>query len=267
LTKNNWASSKHSFTVQTRKHAATAQLESGLLREMKMFRIFASVFLGFALASAPVAAATNWNLTADYLPAANPNGAWTYGSISGSTFSALAWNAPTSSYGIGAVGETFIYQNNSGFSDYGIAPGKISLESDWGNAAVRWTAPSTGQYMFAIGVGGTTANGPGGFGNNFAQYAGVKINGVDVAPGSFFGNVKQWGFSVTLSANSTVDTFVLNPGFASGGNTQTEISVSAVPEPASALAFGLGLGALLIVRRQVGRQAAGDLSGACALPR
>jgi hypothetical protein len=200
--------------------------------------------------SASVSAATSWNLATDYAQNANPNGEWSYGEISGSAFSPLSWNSPTNSYGVAAVGQTFIYQNTSGIFDFGINPGKVSLESDWGNPAARWTAPSSGDYLFLIAVGGTLDSGPTGYGNNFAQYAGVKINGVDVTADSFIGNIKQWSFSATLAANATVDTFVLNPGFANGGNTQTEISISAVPEPSGVLVFGLGLGVLFNARKR-----------------
>jgi hypothetical protein len=203
-----------------------------------------------ATLTASATAATSWDLATDYIDATNPNGAWTYGKIPGGTFSALAWNAGTSSYGIAAAGETFIYKRNAAVTDYGIAPGKVSLEADWGDAAVRWTAPTSGDYAFTVAVGGTTASGPGGFGNNFASRAGVRVNGLDQVETGFASNIKAWSFTVTLAAGGTVDTFVLNPGFAAGGNTQTEISVSAIPEPASAWLLALGLGAVALRRRQ-----------------
>jgi PEP-CTERM motif len=217
---------------------------------MKFQSLALPLLLSVATASAPALAATSWNLAADYASATNPNGAWTYGKIPGGSFSALAWNAGTNSYGIGAVGETFIYKNNTGVTDFGIAPGKVSLEADWGDPAVRWTAPTAGQYVFTIAVGGSTVSGPNGFGNNFANSAGVRVNGVNQVANSFASNIQSWGFTVTLTAGSTVDTFVLNPGFALGGNTQTEISVSAVPEPASALLLVLGIGGLALQQRR-----------------
>lgn len=209
-----------------------------------------SICIALSLATAGAFAAPSWNLAGDYLEDTNPNGQWTYGQTSGGTFSALAWNAATSSYGIAAAGETFIYQNTRGYYDFGIDPGKVSLEADWGNPAVRWIAPSSGSYTFAVAIGGSTAGGPGGFGNNFASYAGLTIDGVDRAANSFAGNVKAWSFTEFLGAGAVVVAFVTNPGYANGGNTQTEMAISMIPEPSSIVLMGLGLGALLLRGRR-----------------
>ena len=96
----------------------------------------------------------------------------------------------------------------------------MSLEADWGDPAVRWTAPTAGAYSFTVAIGGTTASGLGGFGNNFVQYAGVRINGIDQNDTAFASNIRVWNFTVSLSTGDTVDTFVLNPGFAAGGRWQ-----------------------------------------------
>jgi hypothetical protein len=217
--------------------------------------------LSFLLASTAIAvsasAASSWDLATDYAVPTNPNGAWTYGEVPGGSFSALAWNAhawnpETGTYGVAAVGETFIYKRDVAGTDYGIAQGKVSLEADWGDPAVRWSAPTAGTYAFTIAIGGSTAWGTGGYGNMFAKYGGVKVNGIAQTEDAFVGNIKSWSFTAMLAAGGTVDTFVLNPGFANGGNTQTEISVSAVPEPASVLLLALGIGVLTLRRLQCG---------------
>lgn len=209
----------------------------------------APILVAWALASTSAMAVGTWDLVGDYLTNTNPNGAWTYGEIPGGVFGPLAWDAGTSSYGVSAVGNTFIFQN-TGVFDFGIGTGKVSLEADWGAPAVRWTAPAAGSYQFIIAVGGPTTPGPSGFGNNFATHAGVSVNGVSQTADSFAGNVKAWSFIAALALGETVDTFVLNPGFANGGNTQTDIAVTAVPEPNTAMLLSLGLVLVLVgVRR------------------
>lgn len=191
-----------------------------------------------AVVQVPAAA---WSLAGDYQEAQNPNGAWQYGQMAGGSFQALAWNASTSSYGVAAAGNAFVYKRTAPGADFGIASGQVSLESDWGTAAVRWTAPAAGSYAFSVDIGGSLMSGPGGYGNNFALLSQILVDGVSVAPSSSIDGangtfkLQSWQFTRALQAGATVDTFVVNPGYASGGNTQTLIGITAaVPEPASA---------------------------------
>lgn len=192
-----------------------------------------------------------WNLATDYIGSnlTNPNGQWSYGQYTGSNpefFQLLGWNAPTKSYGVDGPGNAFIYQNLGAY-DYGIGTGQISLEADWKNPAVRWTAPEAGTYTFQIDIGGSTANGAGGSGNRFAQFAELKIRGVD-KQGTYASspNMKTWSFTQVLNSGDTVDALVRNPGYEGYGNTQTQFVVTqVVPEPASMIAIGLGVAGLL----------------------
>jgi len=193
-----------------------------------------------------------WDLKGDWAPTNNPNGQWSYGAVNGGVFTPLAWTGV--SYGVNANGNVFIYQNNTGSLAYGVQPGDITLEADWGNAAAQWTAPTAGRYSFTIAMGGTLQTAGGGYGNNFAQDSVVTVNGVGVGANSSIDNgsinMKSWSFAENLGAGSTVDAFVINPGFANGGNVDTNFTVNAVPEPAPFAALGIGALALLRRRRQ-----------------
>jgi len=189
-----------------------------------------------------------WDLTADWNPPANPNGAWSYGEISGGVFTPLAWvggnTSGSTDYAYGSASGGFVYQNTNAVTFDDIDPGQISLESDWGSAAVRWTAPTAGAYNLTVSIGGSTQPGAGGYGNNFASDAALNINGVSQSASAFLNNVMSWNLTgVVLNAGTTVDAFVTNPGYANGGNTEVTFTVNLtgapviVTQPASQLCF------------------------------
>ena len=214
-----------------------------------LLNLTAFALVAFHAGAMPV----TWDLATDYVGVINPNGAWQYGTPNGGSFNPLVWDAGTNSYGTGAVGNVFIYQNALATPNFGIDPGKISLEADWGTPNVRWTAPSAGTYLIHVRVGGDRGLSGGGFGNAFANLAGLELNGTAQARDSFINNVAAWDFTAMLSAGEILDVFVANLGPPNGGNTQTDITITAViPEPDSLALSLLSLVALAMIRRRRG---------------
>jgi hypothetical protein len=208
-----------------------------------------SISLLLSALTLQVSAQSSWNLAADWNPPANPNGAWSYGEMSGGVFVPLAWSG-VGCYGNGNTSGGFEWYNGSSDFAYGIDPGQVSLESDSGSAAVQWTAPADGDYAITVAIGGSTASGGGGYGNYYARNAGLNINDVSQSDTSWAGNVMSWDFTdVYLAAGSTVDAFA-NPGDSGGGNTEAQFSVNEVPEPSTLALSALGGFSLMIFRRR-----------------
>jgi hypothetical protein len=66
----------------------------------------------------------------------------------------------------------------------------------------------------------------------------------------YSGNVMSWILNnVPLNAGESVTAFVLNPGFAYAGNTETQFAITAVPEPGACALLGLGMLGLLRYRK------------------
>jgi hypothetical protein len=180
-------------------------------------------------------AAVSWDLAGDWNPPANPNGAWTYGDYDGGSFVNLTYETN----GVGGAGayvsvvapDGFIYKNFTGSAAYGIDPGQVSLEANSGTPVARWTAPASGSYDISVLIGGTTAQEGPGYGNHFAQYAGLNINMVGQTADSTTNNVNSWTFSnMSISAGTTVDAYVPYQGYANGGDTETIFHVDLVAQ-------------------------------------
>ena len=193
--------------------------------------------LVFLVFGAPVWGQESWDLAGDWNPPSNPNGAWTYGDYDTNMFVNLTFDTNIGYAGSGAYVNTnavdesdgYLYKNITSQPAFGIAPGQISLEANSGTPVARWTAPVSGYYNISVQIGGTTAiEGPG-FGNNFAQFAGLNINMVPVPATSYEANVYIWSLADNwLGAGTTVDAYVAWPGYAYGGDTQTIFDVSVV---------------------------------------
>ncbi len=212
------------------------------------------LFVACCLAGAAAVAQSQqlWDAAADFSISSNPNGAWSYGYISGNTFATCTSSFTTSvfaGWNNDLNGQATIMQNICGVSSYGVQPGHLSLECDFSAPILRFTVPTDGLYLAFLQVGGTTEYQNGGFGNAYAGYASLEINGVAITEDSFVGNVKTW-FTPTLalSAGDTIQA-VMGNHYGGGNNDTTMWIESVVPEPSSFLGL-LAFTPLLLRRRR-----------------
>jgi hypothetical protein len=207
--------------------------------------------ISFSLAVVSVANAQYWNLAGNWAPPANPNGVWTYGELFGTTFTNLTYSG--SSYEDGGV--PLIGKNTSSSAVNGINPGQVWLAAGIETPDARWTAPTSAFYAIELVIGGTQATEGGGTGNLFAVDSGLNINGAaQTGNYSTTNNTKTWVIVWDyLTAGTTVDAYVPDPGGGAGADTQTYFQVTAVPEPAPVAVMTLGALGLFVRRRKPSR--------------
>ncbi|MES2178737.1 MAG: PEP-CTERM sorting domain-containing protein [Gemmatimonadota bacterium] len=204
--------------------------------------------LGFLL---PASGQAQWSASVDFSTAANPNGAWSYGSrdlpdllLSTLSLYTLAGNtAPFDSWDFDGSLNPGVFRNNTGASLGGalpLDPGQLALHPGSGGqfSIVRWTAPASATYALA------------------SQFTNIYFASTDVhvlLNGSllFSELIDQYGetqsFSDLLSLNAG-DVVEFAVGFGNGGyvgdSTGLEATIdetSATPEPSSILLLASGL--------------------------
>ena len=179
----------------------------------------------------------SWSLKNDFSFTANPNRQWAYGYGVGSSFVISSYVSTfgsadySTNYWFDSAGSPSVGKCTQSYATYGIDPGEVTLESDWGVPTVRWTAPFTATFTVLVQFGGTTAFQGVGFGNVNANLAGVQVNNVEQLYVSFIDNVKTFSFTVTLNGGGIIDAYVGQHYI--GGNTMTKFTIDAIAPSSS----------------------------------
>jgi hypothetical protein len=187
----------------------------------KILSGLAAVFLLVGMVG--LSEATIYNATTDFsINNANPNGIWSYGWMPTdfSTFnlytaSSRMVDSSPQWYRSGSSNYTpVIWRLDDSISRYGVAVGQLSLHPGSGGeaSALRWTAPSNGQYHID--------------GQFFSGHSGIMQVGVRQGADWLWQGVDAgiFSFNRSVTAGTSID-FVVYGGYVSG-NTPLELTVS-----------------------------------------
>jgi len=209
-----------------------------------------------------LAAGATFDAAADFSASQNPNGAWSYGYLSGSAFTAYA-SANTEFYGastwnrpLPAASDTYplvFYNGSSGSLSYGtgsVLPGELGITSgpEGQIGVIRWTAPEAGLFDVAATF---TRDDIG------TMQVFVLLNGSAVFDALLNAQnlAAAYASQLTVSAGDTLD-FAIGVGTDSsyvGDTADVTATLSAVPLPAGGWLLATGIVALAsrsVVRRR-----------------
>lgn len=197
--------------------------------------------------------AQTWDAVSQFSYSNNPNGVWSYGVepptsgsnppvfvILTSSFNSngfAGWYTPT--------GAGDIAVNLSGSTQYGVAPGQLTMQPDNNDNAdvVRWTSPMTG----TINIDGQFYPGDQGI-----MDVAVLLDGHELFSASDSGSFNE---TVAVQTGDTVDfTVTEGPEGYGYGNTPLAATITVVPEPASAMLMAIASVGLLRRRGRLSRR-------------
>ncbi len=209
----------------------------------------------------PVAAAT-YNAAADFSASSNPNGVWSYGSLSLLTGFTLSTSNVASYSGSGLAGWLgnldarpdgipYILYNGTAnpitLVNSTYQPGQLGLQSGLNGqySDVRWTAPFSGSFSIAATFSGLSSAGD-------SSDVHILLNGTSIFDANVNGSPNPQSYSGTqaLAAGAILD-FISGTGSDGNpneGNTGLAATIVAVPEPTTVSLVGMAFGSLLAFR-------------------
>ena len=206
--------------------------------------------------------ASVYDIAGDFSIASNPNGAWTYGSLSGSTFTPFTVSSAAIGSGYWTTGSGFpvVVGNNTGapvlYSTWNLPTDMLNLHPDPTGIAsdVRFTAPSAGVYSIGGFFEGVDYAGP------TTTDVHILLNG---SSSLFSDNIGSYDVPSTFSlleSLSSGDTIDFAVGYGVDGSylydstglsgSITQESLTPIPEPATLFLMGTGLAAIGLRRRR-----------------
>lgn len=211
--------------------------------------VFAIAALGLSLATAQAATLT-YDVANDFSAINNPNGAWSFGTFSGSTFN--AFSAPSVHHGViqrwnGASSDPSVDYNPSDStvvaSDWGTitwAPHAVLLNPYGGAAVARWTATTAGTADLN------------------AVFTEAQVAGTPPSVTIYRNNTQEWTYGawitgstsdsttatlsgLSVAAGDTIDFVVSQNGSKTIRLAATITETTHVPEPSTLLLVATGL--------------------------
>jgi len=206
------------------------------INEIRAIGLYTLLALSLGAANETLQATPNtWGIAFDFMnfdnysTAVNPNGAWSYGSMTLDTngLPTLNFQASPKSQGSIGVGWPFggLWKNLGGSTNFGIPPGEVSENCDHlGTPCIRWAAPADDIYkiegIFGQGDCGYAKGIRGVFLNSTEMWSEDRNNYTTNMPSPF-------SFIWVLSAGDTID-FIMWGWGAGCGNTPVSATITSL---------------------------------------